>query len=94
MTDAELEKQIAELQAMGPWERVSLRRDSELAPQWQPIETAPKDGTRILLWDGYMMYTGSKGLRTGGWHSNGERVVPTHWQPLPAPPTACDARRP
>jgi hypothetical protein len=56
------------------------------APQWRPIETAPKDGTRLMLWDsragGYAV--------TGAWvaGSADDHETITHWQPLPAPPEA------
>lgn len=52
--------------------------------QWQPIESAPKDGTRLMLWDsragGYAV--------TGAWvaGSADDHETITHWQPLPAPP--------
>ncbi len=55
-----------------------------LAPQWQPIESAPKDGTRLMLWDsragGYAV--------TGAWvaGSADDHETITHWQPLPGPP--------
>ncbi|WP_019658936.1 DUF551 domain-containing protein [Stenotrophomonas hibiscicola] len=55
-----------------------------LAPQWQPIESAPKDGTRLMLWDsragGYAV--------TGAWvaGSADDHETITHWQPLPAAP--------
>ena len=69
--------------------------------EWQPIETAPKDGTHIL------------GFGSGAWTPNGcaetfsgvdyfgnpywvlcirndaesDYWEPTHWMPIPAPPT-------
>ena len=65
---------------------------------WQPIETAPKDGTKVLLvnrrgnmavglWQGQELYK-------GWWLMGGNRPNlffnaphgPTHWMPLPAPP--------
>lgn len=72
------------------------------SPQWQPIATAPKDGTQVWLW-------WDKKRRLGRWHeaenppSIGGRFAnwltddkgsvsavtkPTHWMPLPAPPEA------
>ncbi|WGR59952.1 DUF551 domain-containing protein [Paracoccus ferrooxidans] len=69
---------------------------------WQPIETAPRDGTKIDLWTGYneriadsmwlngrgWVFWGTDGFESPGW----EKVfpAPTHWMPLPQPPE--DAR--
>ena len=64
-----------------------LRAEAE----WQPIETAPKDGTRILVaskMGGVYLVSWWKGKRTARW-DNGARPLystPTHWHPLPAPP--------
>ena len=53
---------------------------------WMPIETAPKDGTRVLLSireDGLTIgyYCGGAWIyQESSWHN------PTHWHPLPEPP--------
>ena len=65
---------------------------------WQPIDTAPKDGTPIILWPftvrGYAipqtgfwteLYGGVWYLPSVG-HLNGT-WKPTHWMPSPDPPT-------
>lgn len=79
------------------WEIVCLLIEDE----WKPIESAPKDGTRILLWDGEFMavaawqkldcsadYGWVKGTVWDGNLSDLECEVvnPTHWKPEPAPP--------
>lgn len=64
--------------------------------QWRPIETAPKDGTMIMLGHpdfpaeaGWWEY-GSwfQGWCCGGHRSDmyGPSFEPTHWQPVVAPP--------
>jgi hypothetical protein len=68
--------------------------------EWQPIETAPKDGTIIWLWGTCESspqarpHVGCEDMETGfwvphGWYSNNGNywiVEPTYWQPLPEPP--------
>ena len=54
---------------------------------WQPIQTAPNDGRQILTYDTRNKPEAAVCLR----HSDGdfwrrEKVGPTHWMALPAPP--------
>ncbi len=61
---------------------------------WQPIETAPKDGTEILLTSGIGTpvrsphFIGYFIARTGKWWNMWQGaphyLEPTHWMPLPA----------
>lgn len=60
---------------------------------WLDIDTAPRDGRRILLWDGEWASAGAwVGYDSMGWvmdcydFSKGEFPEPTHWMPLPPPP--------
>ena len=60
--------------------------------EWQPIETAPKDETRILMYrTGY-----AESTAVGAYWPTWEQWVsvpgsytwkPTHWMPLPKPPS-------
>ena len=69
---------------------------------WQPIENAPKDGTRILayiakskdspsvveVWWEPDYLEGEWGERTGGWDDDWDlNYSPAYWMPLPEPPT-------
>jgi hypothetical protein len=66
--------------------------------KWQPIETAPKDGMRVLFYTpgddetGYLPSMQVSYIDKGGelptydvdqWHDG---LRPTHWMPLPEPP--------
>lgn len=58
---------------------------------WQPISTAPTDGTRILAWPCYsrgVHVVAWGGRRPPCWRDDRGRVPvqPTHWMPLPPPP--------
>lgn len=61
--------------------------------EWQPIETAPKDGTRILMF--HPRDDGDVNIRMAWWvvdrfgghgWSFPSWSGPTHWMPLPEPP--------
>ncbi len=71
---------------------------------WQPIDTAPKDGTEVLVYFG-----GRVGVKSAAWTGSSSGLTiwcvddekhgpfpvrgysepyPTHWMPLPAAPEA------
>jgi hypothetical protein len=68
---------------------------------WQPIETAPKDGTQILCcWAGSpemdcLRWIASREawcVHSGGWGEARYRddEAPTHWMPLPEVPRVAE----
>ncbi|OQS42283.1 hypothetical protein [Chromobacterium haemolyticum] len=74
--------------------------EQQAPDKWQPISTAPKDGTVIL---GALIGSDvPQSIRyvNGGWHLSWDdyRVAgidgPSHWQPLPVVPTQGAATRP
>ena len=70
-----------------------------MAEKWQPIETAPKDGTDILVYVGPHQFAAWYHTDTESgcsmWAISTDRCneaisfstfLPTHWMPLPKPP--------
>lgn len=90
------------------WHHTCLRLAKEVErlrasqPQWQPIDTAPKDGSDVLAWGprwkqpDYIHFRNGGwcewvGLDTGEWEpiTFSESFLPTHWMPIPEPPKKC-----
>ena len=69
--------------------------------QWQPIETAPKDGQAILVTDGRDCYCVEWDEEFDWWTVDDNKLgpfrlrgsAPTHWMPLPAAPGPADGER-
>lgn len=66
---------------------------------WRPIETAPKDGTRVLAWPGHLAggvtaavetwwyeHPSTQGWITDAFDCGDYEFAPTCWAPLPPPP--------
>lgn len=67
-------------------------------PGWRTIESAPKDGTRVLIKADCTVVAGWQNVfdDTFGWVVINDVWVPehiaTHWQPLPAAPSTKEQR--
>jgi len=56
---------------------------------WLPIESAPRDGTRILVWAGGNQFVAYYHRSRSDWFIVANvPVSATHWRPLPTPPEA------
>ena len=72
--------------------------------EWQPIDTAPRDGTRVLLSNAHGVWMAEyRPVCTSGYRPDspwfsvmlnhehiprvGRHNKPTHWMPLPEPPS-------
>ena len=59
--------------------------------EWQPIETAPKDGSHFLgaeFWDNKWWYEEIWYSHTWKFGGGNFLTKPSHWMPLPKPPVA------
>jgi len=54
--------------------------------KWNPIDTAPKDGTEILLWNSENPEEILIGKWDHGFYSDDYKMDATHWMKIPLPP--------
>lgn len=102
-----IEQRVEEKEAAEAERDTALARVKELEGQsaWRPIESAPKDGTKVLLlfpggescvaaWWECGDFSKWKIAHVTGyeWESITDDFPPTHWQPLPPPPAAADSQ--
>jgi len=74
--------------------KAALEKPSVVTQDWQPIETAPYN-TDVLAFDAKTKTMHVSWEGQGGWHDPddhfysevGDCFKPTHWQPIPTPPT-------
>jgi len=72
---------------------IAAERESfEKTSGWQPIETAPSDGTDVLVYrpderdGGFDAHVGVDYYKNGTWWHSRRDQQPTHWRPLPPRP--------
>jgi len=56
--------------------------------RWRPIETAPRNGRRVLVWAGRPVMASHRriaGHDTPAWHDGRRILHPSHWLPITAP---------
>lgn len=79
--DYDREKMIYELDR-----RIPVPNDPKKLDGWQPIETAPRDGSLVLVaFDRYPDFA-RWNKRTDHWETMVRNITPTHWMPLPEVP--------
>lgn len=67
----------------------------DAAASWQPIATAPTDGTELLVFDEGAICLAWFDEVSGCWYDQGPMTPePTHWMKLPAPPAAARPEEP
>lgn len=71
---------------------MTAKKTKATADRWRPIETAPNDESILVYRDDGSTQLVSAGDNDYTWEKpRGKRVPgitrPTHWMPLPAPPT-------
>lgn len=98
----EVKQLRAELKSAREWIAIM---EAAARGKWLPIESAPKDGTFVLLFVGgaFPVVIARWYKPWENWHAGGLPIdpareeyfgigsaVPTHWQPLPVPPATDD----
>lgn len=92
MEDKSLDDWAAVRVALSPEDAAEVAMQFINQPQWRDISTAPKDGSKIIVYrpihDGnYIPKVGiDYWFKNRCWGKSRSDTQPTHWQPLPEPP--------
>lgn len=97
LTDEQREKVMERFKALSETvvtdeliEELDRLAEAEARKNWQSIETAPKDGTSVLVYDGHIWIAEwyETNDRIKGWWAQDHSCNPTHWMHLPEPPNS------
>lgn len=90
LRNGEISDSPAKRRAQKDWEAIRAKL-GEFAG-WQPIETAPKDGTSVIVFGPTDAVQYDGGICVASWTQGGwgtpeyYQPTPAYWQPLPEPP--------
>jgi len=84
-------------EAIAAW-NTRPREDSGVVDEWRPIETAPRDGSNVIVFEpfsdpvvAFFSQMNRKWLGPRDSYGDAEVMQPTHWRPLPQPPALAAA---
>lgn len=64
--------------------RLTGRGAADVSSAWRPIDSAPQNGVRVLIFDGECVTTAYWNAGGGEWRGHDRAYEASHWMPLPS----------